>query len=228
MAQQQKWALVTGGANGIGEAIASKLSSEGIRVVVADSDIPAETYSNVHFINCDVTIKEDVENVFYKMKDDLNIPDILVLNAGLGNHELLTEGDPEKWFRLINVNVVGALRFIRAFVPAMQQKNGTSVIFIGSVAAKKCYRYGGVYAASKAALAVIAETLRIENLGKVSVSVISPGLTKTEFVKRTETYPSDVSILSPETIAHYVWQIINQPRGVEFNEIIIRPTTQEF
>lgn len=222
-------ALVTGGSNGIGKAIALKLAAEKYNVVVADIIKPAYTHSNIRYISCDVSKISDVNNLFTAVQNDLGTLGILVLNAGKGIHELLTEGDPEKWQDVVNINIMGTLRCIRAFVPQMLENKKGDVVFISSVSSGKAYTYGGVYSASKAAIDMIAETLRLETEPHIRVTTVKPGTVATGFFKNSgrEDYHPDAS-LSAEHIAEDVWYAINKPPGTSINTIVTRPTGQLF
>ena len=225
----KRTALITGGSNGIGLAIAKKLSDNGIAVTIADIVPPLQQDINHNFRYCDVTKGRDVDMLFSAMHT--NLPDILVLSAGKGIHERLTEGDPEKWESVINLNIMGVLRCIRAFVPSMQDMSKANVIFISSVAAKQPYRYGSVYGASKAAVEMIAETLRIETAPHIAITTIVAGSTDTGFFKdRTDrdTLFKDSGSLNAEHIADDVFYAISQPPGKCINAIITRPSGQEF
>ena len=111
------------------------------------------------------------------MLQNTGLPGTLTLNAGKGIHETLTEGDPDKWKSVLDLNVMGVLRYIRSFVPEMISQKQGKVIFMSSVAASKPYTYGAVYSASKAAVEMIAETLRLETLPHVAVTTINAGIT---------------------------------------------------
>jgi NADP-dependent 3-hydroxy acid dehydrogenase YdfG len=226
-------ALVTGGASGIGKAIAEKLASQNIRVVIADV-LPVQHYSeNIAGKLCDVTNGEDIDALFGWMKDNTGLPDVMVLSAGKGIHEQLLEGDPEKWNEVLDLNVMGVLRCIRAFVPPMKDRGFGEVVFISSVAAVKPYMYGGIYSASKAAVEMIAETLRLETLPDVRITVVAPGVVDTGFFENEVSgNKSAESIgmgsLSAEDIAEDVWYAINKKRGTGINKIITRPAGQDF
>jgi NADP-dependent 3-hydroxy acid dehydrogenase YdfG len=224
-------ALVTGGSQGIGRAITQKLIGEGLQVVIADLTPPEAFHQNLIFRRCDISKGEEVDALFdWLHKKDL-LPQILILNAGIGIHEKLTEGDPEKWNRVFQVNVMGALRCIRAFVPPM--KASGQVIFISSVAAMRTYTYGGVYSASKAALEVIAETLRMEVMPEIKVSIIAAGVTDTTFFEHQISGQHSVSAigmgsLSPQDVAEDVWYAISKPGTAAIHKIITRPNSQSF
>ena len=225
----KKCALITGGSNGIGFAIAKKFSENNIEVIIADIKQPVKEITNVTFHYCDVS-KGDEVNKLYAAIYPL-IPDILVLNAGIGIHEHLTEGDPEKWASVLNINILGVLRCIRAFVPPMENKKKANVVFISSVAAKKAYSYGGVYAASKAAVAMIADTLRIETKPNIAITTIVAGVTDTAFFNdRTDRDHlfKNCGSLQAKDIADDVFYAISQPPGKTINSIMTRPSGQEF
>ncbi len=226
-------AVITGGSNGIGKAISQKLASENTIVVVADI-VPPETDSeNIKFRQCDITIGSEVDALFEWVLENFGTADFLVLNAGKGIHEQLIEGDPEKWAKVIDLNVMGALRIIRAFLPSMLEKKAGNVIFISSVSAQKAYAYGAVYGASKAALEMIAETLRLETLPHIKVTVVEAGVTDTNFFKNqisSDHTKEDIGMgsLSAEDIAEDVWYAINKNGSSSINKIVARPSGQSF
>jgi NADP-dependent 3-hydroxy acid dehydrogenase YdfG len=226
-------AIVTGGSSGIGHAIATKLQQQKITVVIADKVEPSDNNTNLIFKKCDVTSSEDVDNLYAWVHENYGTPDYLVLNAGQGIQEKLTEGDPEKWQKVININLMGPLRFIRAFTPKMLERKSGNVIFISSVSANQPHPYGGIYAASKTALEVIAETLRLETLPHLNVTIVSPGIVKTNFFEHEISGRNDINEmgmghLSAEEIADDVLYVINKKKGSSINKIITRPTLQTF
>lgn len=226
-----KTAIVTGAGNGIGKAIAEKLT-EFTRQVLA-VDIEESSKDNPNFIKCDITKGNEIDRLFQKASDKIGIPDILILNAGQGIQEKLTEGDPEKWQKIIDLNLMGTLRCIRAFVPGMLREKKGNVIFISSVAANQPHPYGGIYSASKSALETIAETLRLETLPHINITVISPGIVDTQFFKHQVSGNNTVNgmgmgAISPEEIADDVLYVINKKNGTSINKIVTRPVKQTF
>ena len=228
-----KIALITGGSNGIGCAIAIKLSKEGIQVIIADITEPREVAKNITFKSCNVSLAENIDELYAWTIDNFGHPDYLILSAGRGIHEKLTEGDPEKWKQILDTNLLGALRCIRAFTPNMISEKRGNVIFISSVSANQPHAYGGIYAASKTALEVIAETLRLETLPHINVTVVSPGIVDTAFYEHQISGDNTVEsmgmgAISPEEIADDVWYALNKKQGTSINKIITRPTLQQF
>ena len=228
-----KLALVTGGNSGIGKAISVRLSRGGVKVVVADISEESSGDENIIFRKCDVSKGEDVDRLFSWIQEDHGIPDYLILNAGQGIREKLSEGDPEKWQQVIHTNLMGPLRCIRAFTPGMLEQQSGNVVFISSVSANQPHPYGGIYAASKTALEVIAETLRLETLPHLNITVVSPGIVKTSFFENE--ISGDVSIEELEMghieageIAEDVWYALNKKPGTSINKIVTRPVMQNF
>ena len=226
-----KIALVTGGSSGIGRAVAEKLSKEGVKVVVAD--INGSSTREISFRKCDVSRGDEIDKLFSWTVENLGHPDILILCAGQGIKEKLTEGDPDKWQKVVDVNLMGPLRCIRAFTPKMMENKRGNVVFISSVSANQPHAYGGVYSASKTALEVVAETLRKESLPHINVTVVSPGIVDTGFFSNQ--FSADENIeemgmgwISPEEIAEDVWYALNKKNGTSINKIITRPLSQDF
>jgi len=232
LASSSSMVLVTGGTGGIGFAIAKKFAGANFRVVNADVAEPQAEAEGVEYKKCDVSNGEDVDALFKWLNDKRQLPEVLVLNAGKGIHEQLTEGDPEKWLDILQLNVMGVLRCIRAFVPPMKERKKGHVVFISSVAATKAYAYGGIYSASKAAVEMIAETLRIETLPDIKVTIVAAGVTDTGFFDNqvsghTTAEGIGMGSLSAEDVAEDVFYAVTK-QGGSINKIITRPAGQDF
>lgn len=215
------------------QAIVARLTARHIITAVADLHIPPDQPTGIHPFICDVTTAPAVDALYEKVHKKLGTPSILICSAGRGIHEKLTEGDPEKWQQVVNTNLMGTLRMIRAFVPGMLETGEGDVVLISSVSAGQSYEYGGIYAATKSALEVIAETLRLEVMPKVRVTVVAPGVTDTAFFKNTISgshTAEDIGYgaLSAEAVADAVMYALEQPHYVSVNHVTIRPTTQPF
>lgn len=231
--QKKRLAIITGGSSGIGLAIAKKFATNNIKVISADIAEPKETTENISHRTCDISNSSNIDELYQWVTDNFGIPDVLILNAGRGIREKLSEGDPEKWQSIIETNVMGALRCIRAFIPGMLERKTGNVLFISSVSANQPHPYGGIYSASKTALEVIAETLRLETIPYINITVISPGITDTNFFENQISGSGSAedhqrgSIL-PDDIAEDVFYSINKKPGTSINKIVTRPIAQEF
>lgn len=226
---QSRRAVVTGAASGIGKATAIALRAMGAETMGTDI-VPSEDDSSL--IHADLGNPEDIEALFATVQETMGAPDILVSCAGLGIHERLAEGDPAKWTRVMDVNALGALRFIRAFVPGMLRAGG-DVVLVTSVASHTAYPWGGPYAASKAALEMAAETLRLELLPTVRVATIAPGAVDTPLLDRMlsgnqpveETGPG---VLQAEQVAELIAYIVSRPANMAISHLTVRPRAQAF
>lgn len=227
---KKKIAVITGGSSGIGKAIAEKLAQQDYEVINADI-LHDESPNPADYLQCDVTTPSDIDNLYNFVVSKYGIPDVLISNAGQGIHEKITEGDPEKWAKVLDINLMGALRFVRAFLPDMLQRSQGSIFFISSTAAKQPYEYGGVYAASKAALNMVAKTLQLEVADKLRVGLVSPGVVNTSFFKNMISghhTAADIGwgSVAPEQIAEIISHVLLLPSTVNIPELTISPTAQ--
>ena len=128
---------------------------------------------------------------------------------------------------------MGALRCVRAFVPEMLSRKSGHIVFISSVAAKRAHSFGGIYAASKSALEVIAETLRLETLPFLKVTVVRPGITDTDFFENEisshrSLEEMNMGSISPQEIAEDVFYAVSGKSSSCIHEITRRPNAQMF
>ncbi|MFW5762045.1 MAG: SDR family oxidoreductase [Cyclobacteriaceae bacterium] len=226
-------ALVAGATAGIGWAVSKSLCDNQVNTFMADINAPPESIECATFLRVDLSKPDAADQIFEAMNIKNLLPDILICNAGRGIQEKLVAGDPAKWKYIFDLNLMGHLRLIRAFVPAMQSNNRADVIFISSVAASQPHPYGGIYSASKAALENIAETLRQECTPQVRVTTITPGVVNSKFFenqvggdKSAESF--GWGYLEPDDVAEAVLYALSRPARVAVNNITIRPRAQLF
>jgi 3-oxoacyl-[acyl-carrier protein] reductase len=178
-------ALVTGGGRGIGAGIARELAAAGARVAVA-----ARTREQVEEVareigglalEVDVIDRAEVERMIAETERGLGPIDLLAANAGIGGPDGPTwEVDPDAWWQVFEVNVLGVHLCCRAVIPGMLGRGRGRVVITGSGAAYLPGARSTAYPASKAAVWRYGETLANELEGRIPVFVISPGLVRTE------------------------------------------------
>jgi NAD(P)-dependent dehydrogenase (short-subunit alcohol dehydrogenase family) len=178
-------ALVTGGGRGIGADIARELTAAGARVAVA-----ARTRKQVEDVanqigglalELDVTDRTAVEAAVAETERELGPLTLLAANAGIGGPDGATwEIDPEEWWRVQEVNVLGVHLPCRAVIPGMLERGQGRIVITGSGAAYLPGSSSTAYPTSKAAVWRYGETLANELAGRIPVFVFSPGLVKTE------------------------------------------------
>ncbi len=192
---QDKVAVVTGAAQGIGEAYARALAAEGAAVVVADvSDDAGETVAKsieagggrAIFVHTDVSSSESAEAMVSSVTEELGGIDLLVNNAaiyGTMQFDLLISVDWDYYKKFMSVNMDGALVMTRAVYAQMQKRGGGSIVNQSSTAA---YLYSGFYGLAKVGVNGLTQQLAHELGGlKIRVNAIAPGPIDTEANRTT-------------------------------------------
>ena len=181
--------LITGGGRGIGAASAQRFASEGARVVVSDMDLaPAEEVANPLkglAVVCDVTNREQVEDMVARAVRELGGLDVLVCCAGIIRDNLLFKMSDDDWDAVIDTHLKGTFLCARAAQkPMVEQKSG-KMVFLSSTSALG-NRGQTNYSAAKAGLQGMARTLAIE-LGpfNINVNAVAPGFVETRMTRAT-------------------------------------------
>jgi NAD(P)-dependent dehydrogenase (short-subunit alcohol dehydrogenase family) len=183
-----KVALVTGGGRGIGRGIALELTKAGARVAVsartrAQVEATAAETGGIA-IEADVSKREDVERMVATTEAELGPIDVLVSNAGIAIWEDKGwELEPEEWWHVLEVNVLGVYLGCRAVIPGMIERGRGRIVNVASGAAYLPGSTSTAYAASKAAVHRFSETLA-NQLAPYGIPVfsISPGLVRTDMI----------------------------------------------
>lgn len=179
--------LVTGGARGIGLAIARAFALAGARVCVCDNDeasLAALSHTDADFFasHADVADAASVQRLMACVQDRLGGLDVLINNAAItGPFGPIEENDPSLWAQTISVNLVGQFNCAHFGVPLLKAAGGGSLINMSSVAGRLGYPFRSSYAASKWGIIGLTQTLAME-LGEygIRVNAILPGIVDTE------------------------------------------------
>ncbi len=236
--------LITGASSGIGMATAQLLAKAPYSLILCGRrkeklqqlKSELERHVPVHTLCFDVSDYKDVEKAFQELPEDFKNIDVLVNNAGNAHGlDSLLEGNVEDWDQMIDGNVKGLLYVSRMVIPGMARRSCGHVINISSVAALQTYAGGVVYCASKKAVDVISEGMRLEltSLG-IKVSNIRPGAVETDFsivrFKGDEFRASQVyqgfTPLNANDIADAIRYCIEAPAHVSVSEMTLYPTAQ--
>jgi len=179
-------AVVTGGASGIGEAIAARLSGEGARVSIWDSDAAALARAGAacraaHGLVLDVTDGEAVEQAAAETEAALERIDILVTSAGItGPNMPVWEYPVAEWQRVFDVDVHGVFYCCRAVVPLMRKHDYGRIVNIASIAGKEGNPNAAAYSAAKAAVIGLTKSLGKELAGSgIRVNCVTPAAVAT-------------------------------------------------
>ena len=237
--------LITGASSGFGMVTAKKCVEHGAKVVLAArredrlKDLCESLGSdNAIFMATDVTRKEDLNNIVKYGIDTFNQIDSLVNNAGIMPLSFIEQGRTDEWDQMIDVNIKGVLYAIDAVYSHMMERGSGQIINISSVAGKRLIPGSAVYSGTKFAVAAISEGLRIESEVKLQVTCIFPGAFETELgasikdEKMLEYLTSEAkyaNLAQPaEIVADAIIYSLEQKPGVAANEIVLRPTAQDF
>ncbi|HAY0667985.1 TPA: SDR family oxidoreductase [Staphylococcus aureus] len=224
-----KIAVVTGAGSGIGEAIATLLHEEGVKVILAGRNkdklqnvANQLAQDSVKVVPTDVTKKEEVDELIKIAQQTFGGLDIVINSAGQMLSSKITDYQVDEWDSMIDVNIKGTLYTAQAALPTMLEQSSGHLINIASISGFEVTKSSTIYSATKAAVHTITQGLEKE-LAKTGVKVtsISPGTVDTAI---TAAYnPTDRKKLEPQDIAEAVLYALTQPKHVNVNEITVRP-----
>ena len=245
-------ALVTGASSGIGAAAVRALSERGAVVAAVArrldrlEKLAAEIESKggrVLPIKADVTDRKQAAAAVERTVAELGRLDTLVNNAGVMLLGPIAEAPPEEWERMVDLNVKGVLYCAQASLPhllaaaEMEPRRVADLVNISSVAGRKANLGSGVYNLTKFGVGAFSESLRMELAKRhVRVSLVEPGFVITELADHiraelrewSQNRFAGVERLEAEDIADAIAYIVTRPRRVAVNEVLVRPTEQEF
>ena len=241
-----KVVVITGASSGIGESTARLLAGSGAKVVLGArrkdrldalaKDIAAKGGAARGF-QTDVTKRSDVEALVQGAIREYGRIDVIVNNAGIMPIAPMAALKVEEWDRMIDVNIKGLLFGVAAVLPVMQKQKQGHIINISSVGGIKVWAPGGtVYSATKFAVRAITEGLRMEHKAdNIRCTIISPGAVATELPESSSQEDTRKNLrefykiaVPADSVARAIAYAIEQPAEVDVNEIVIRPTKQDF
>jgi len=238
-----KVVAITGASSGIGEATALLLAERGAKVVLgarrldrleALADRIAGAGGEAAYARTDVKRRDDVADLVALACERYGKLEVLVNNAGVMPISPLDDLRVEEWEEMIDINIKGVLYGIAAALPVFRTQGFGHVVNIASTAAFLVLPSMSVYAGTKVAVRAISEGLRQESGDKLRVTIISPGMTRTNFadamtnpeVKAQLEKRRDKTAMPPDAIARAIAFAIEQPATVDVSEVIVRPTAQ--
>jgi NADP-dependent 3-hydroxy acid dehydrogenase YdfG len=236
-------AVVTGSSSGIGAATARQLAEAGYRVVLTArrkdriEAIAAEINAAGHAATAyqlDVTDRAAVD----EFATAFRTIGVLVNNAGgaLGADPVAT-GDPADWRAMYETNVIGTLNLTQALLPKLEASGDGTVVVVSSTAGHATYEGGAGYVAAKHGAHVLAETLRLEIVGRpVRVIEVAPGMVRTdEFAvnrfggdteKAAKVYAGVAEPLTADDVADTITWAVTRPPHVNVDLLVLRPRAQ--
>lgn len=205
-------ALITGASRGIGAAVARRFAAEGAQVILTartvggleevDDEIRRAGGLPATLVPLDLREPDKIDALGPSLLERYGRLDVLVGNAAiLGTLSPLAHGDPATWQAVMDINLSANFRLIRSLDPLLRRSEAGRVIFVTSGAAARPIAYWGAYAASKAALEMLAGVYAAETAKtKVRVNLLDPGAVRT--IMRAQAFPGEdpESLPAPEAI----------------------------
>lgn len=234
--------LITGASSGIGKAMAYAFAENGDLPILTgrrleklkeiQNDLKRQFEIEAPIYQLDVTDFEQVKAV----TEELENVDILINNAGLAlGLDKFQEYELSDMVTMLDTNIKGLIYMTRQLLPQMIENNRGHIINIGSTAGIYAYAGAAVYSATKAAVKVLSDGIRIDTIDSdVKVTTVQPGIVQTDFSQvrfhgdkqKADRFYQGIEALKPEDIAEIVCFIANQPRRVQISDITIMANQQ--
>jgi len=177
-------AIVTGGASGLGAAIADRLRRGGAMVAVFDLRPDAAPHADLA-VAVDVADDASVRAGVERVAAELGRIDVLVNNAGIGAQGTVEANADDEWLRVLDVNVVGMARVSRAALPHLRRSPAAAIVNTSSIAATAGLPERALYSASKGAVAALTRAMAADHLREgIRVNAVNPGTADTPWVGR--------------------------------------------
>lgn len=234
MRLKDKVAIITGAASGIGKATAKVFAEQGAKVVVADIDENGgiQTVVNIQdvgneaiFVQTDVTIKADTEQMVAHTVKTYGKLDILFNNAGIAMRLPVAELAEEDWHRCLDVNLTGVFLCAKAAIPAMQKNDGGSIINMSSIYGIVGADVRAAYVASKGAVTNLTRGMALDYAqDNIRVNCICPGFVQTPLVAGVVKTPEEYQKLANK----HPMRRLGQPEEIAYGALYLASDESAF
>ncbi|ALS56736.1 SDR family oxidoreductase [Rathayibacter toxicus] len=214
--------LITGGASGLGAAVAAAVTEAGGTPIVLDRDV-SSVAEGVAAYRVDVAQTRDAEQAVAQIAHEHGGLEAVVTAAGIDRCGRLTDVAAQEWERVIAVNLLGTAAVVRAALPFLVATHGR-VVTVASSLALKAVSDATAYCASKFGVLGFSRALAAETKGEIGVTTLIPAGMKTRFFddRDAQYRPGPDALLNdPENVANAVVFILRQPPGCEVRELVI-------
>ena len=238
--------FVTGATSGIGLECARAFAQDGDNVLIAGrradrlaaikEDFEQQYGIRVDTLVLDVSKREDVDAKVKAAIEAFGGSDVLVNNAGLAQGlDPFQDSSVDDAVTMINTNVLGLLYVTKAVLPFMIDKNEGHIVNMGSTAGIYAYPGGAVYCATKAAVKMLADGIRMDTIATdIKVTTIQPGIVETPFsevrfhgdAERAASVYAGIEAVQPEDVADVVLYVTNQPKRLQISDVTIMANQQ--
>lgn len=217
--------LVTGGASGLGAAVARAVAEAGGRPVVLDR---VKTPDDVEQEIVDLADARTAEETVRGVSQRVGGLDAVVTCAGTDACGRLEDVPGETWDRVVQVNLLGTVAVVRAALPDLLERRGR-VVTVASTLGLRALSDATAYCASKFGVVGFTRALAVETQGRIGVTMLVPGGMHTAFFDgRDEQYkpPPDAKLNQPADVARAVLFALQQPPGCEVRELVVTPSVE--
>lgn len=243
--------IVTGASAGIGEAVARSLAGAGAKIVInarredrLESLVRELGEDRCTAVTGDCADDGVIESMLDTARERFgDEADLIVVNAGRGLRGSVFDSDTDEWEDMIRTNLLGAARLMRAAAERMTRFEGDwrgkprDIVAVGSNVGKHISPFSSMYGSTKFAVGALAEGLRRELAPKgIRVTLVAPGIVRTEFQESAgydlESFGEFMEqvgpVLKADDVARLIEFVVSQPAHVHVNDIVIRPTRQDY
>lgn len=238
----EKIACITGASSGIGRETALVLAENGYKLILCGrrkdrlEALQKEIAVDSTILTFDVRELAQVQSAFASLSEEWKKVDVLINNAG-NAHGLspIQDGDIADWDAMMHGNVNGLLYVSKSIIPLMIAQKSGHIINISSIAGKQIYANGAVYCASKAAVEVLSQGMRIDlNPFGIKVSNLAPGAVNTEFssvrfkgdTEKADSVYKGFEPLLAKDVAEVLRYMVMAPAHVNLSDVTLLPTAQ--
>jgi NAD(P)-dependent dehydrogenase (short-subunit alcohol dehydrogenase family) len=217
--------VVTGGASGLGSAVAHAVAARGGTPVVLDINEPSNGFE---WDRVNLSQPREAEAAIVRIAERHGGLDGAVTAAGIDACGRIEDVDPDNWDRVVAVNLLGTAAVARAAVPHLERSRGR-IVTVASTLGLRALSDATAYCASKFGVVGFSRALAVETAGRVGVTCLVPGGMQTAFFDgRDEKYkpPADAKLMPPEQVADAVLFALTQPTGTEVRELLVCPSTE--
>lgn len=221
--------IITGASSGIGAGIAALFSQAGYSLGLLARNLQAMEalkLPNALCVETDVSDEKSVLNAIKQAEAQFGSVGCLINNAGFGKGGDFTELDHADHEQMVKVNLLGVINCIEAVLPGMQARKSGTIINVSSVADRNARPHLATYAATKAAVKSLTESLRMANAKHgIRICNIAPAKIKTPLLLQSQL--NDDHIIPVDVVAKNVLWMYEQPPSVCIRDLVIAPTYYE-
>ena len=239
--KSNKVMLITGATSGVGKALAEHFYKKNYKLVlVGGSKEKVNKQSkkfkkNTLFLCADLTKSEDIKMVVTESITKFKKIDILIANAGLYEPDKIISGNPDRWDRVISVNVTSVFRLVNLVLPYMKKNKFGDIAITSSISGHQAIHWEPIYSASKHAIQSFAHGLRTQvSKNNIRVISIAPGMIMTELWDldpiKNKKYIKDMinkgNALDVKEVVSCFDFALSRGRGANIRDLVILPTNQ--